>query len=289
MLLVAGGQLDLNIGCLLKRAVRRGIAFRDILVGPERVPNLLISLRDNSIRLDGDALQPKGCFVRHDVFLEQHSPGEMSGRATRAWYYSLRGWCLARDDIRCFNRHTASQEGSKIYNLVAARSAGLRIPETWVTTEFERVAGDRRSDMIQKPVAGGEHTTTVDELLLTSPRGLALHPRFLQARLNRPELRVYRIGSVLFGFAIHSEDLDYRARQSARLNVSAVPTTIADSLTALCDRLGLDFAAADFMHDADGELVFLEINTQPMFAAFDKVIDGRLCDAIIDYLSHNEV
>ena len=30
---------------------------------------------------------------------------------------------------------------------------------------------------------------------------------------------------------------------------------------------------------------FLEVNTQPMFAAFDKVAEGRLCDAIIDHLA----
>jgi hypothetical protein len=39
------------------------------------------------------------------------------------------------------------------------------------------------------------------------------------------------------------------------------------------------------MLDRDREYRFLEVNTQPMFAAFDKAADGRLCDAIIDHLS----
>jgi hypothetical protein len=34
-----------------------------------------------------------------------------------------------------------------------------------------------------------------------------------------------------------------------------------------------------------GEFVFLEVNSQPMFAAFDRVSGGKLCDAIIDHLS----
>ena len=47
----------------------------------------------------------------------------------------------------------------------------------------------------------------------------------------------------------------------------------------------LDEAAADFMRDdATGEWCFLEVNSQPMFAAFDDVCDGRLCDAMIDHL-----
>ena len=38
------------------------------------------------------------------------------------------------------------------------------------------------------------------------------------------------------------------------------------------------------MRNKDGAYCFLEVNTQPMFAAFDAVIGGRLCDAIIDHL-----
>jgi hypothetical protein len=38
------------------------------------------------------------------------------------------------------------------------------------------------------------------------------------------------------------------------------------------------------MRTADGEWTFLEVNSQPMFAAFDKAADGRLCDAILDWL-----
>jgi hypothetical protein len=284
MLLVAGGQLDPNIGCLLNRILRRGIAFWDILVGPERVPNLSISLLDGTIRIDGELLEPAGCFVRHDVFLEQSSPGWVTGRAALAWYCAIRGWCLAREGVRCFNRQTASQESSKIGNLVAAREVGLKIAETLVTNEFESVLGDGRRGLIQKPVAGGEFTTTLDELLEAPPSGVARHPRFLQARLRRPELRVYRVGSALFGFEIDADDIDYRTRQSARIKATGVPAVIADRLVALCDRLGLDFAAADFMLDDMADLVFLEINTQPMFAAFDELIDGRLCDAIIDHL-----
>lgn len=64
-----------------------------------------------------------------------------------------------------------------------------------------------------------------------------------------------------------------------------VPQPEGAALTRLCDRLGLDFAAADFMTDRDGRRVFLEVNSQPMFAAFDRVAGGALSDAIIDALS----
>jgi hypothetical protein len=61
---------------------------------------------------------------------------------------------------------------------------------------------------------------------------------------------------------------------------------VSERLIGLCDMLGLDFAAADFMrHPETGAPVFLEVNSQPMFAAFDKIEDGRMSDAIIDTLS----
>jgi D-alanine-D-alanine ligase-like ATP-grasp enzyme len=51
-------------------------------------------------------------------------------------------------------------------------------------------------------------------------------------------------------------------------------------------RLGLDFGAADFKTDPDtGELIFLELNTSPMFAKFDLVSGGQLTAAIIQELT----
>jgi glutathione synthase/RimK-type ligase-like ATP-grasp enzyme len=65
-----------------------------------------------------------------------------------------------------------------------------------------------------------------------------------------------------------------------------VPKALGDKFYAFCSAVGLDFAAADFMRDPrGGEHRFLEVNSQPMFAAFDAVCGGRLCDAIIDALA----
>jgi D-alanine-D-alanine ligase-like ATP-grasp enzyme len=58
------------------------------------------------------------------------------------------------------------------------------------------------------------------------------------------------------------------------------------ALRKLMTRLGLDFGAADFKTDPDtGELIFLELNTSPMFAKFDLVSGGQLTAAIIQELT----
>jgi D-alanine-D-alanine ligase-like ATP-grasp enzyme len=48
----------------------------------------------------------------------------------------------------------------------------------------------------------------------------------------------------------------------------------------------MDFGAADFKTDPDtGQLVFLELNTSPMFARFDLVSGGQLCAAMVHELT----
>jgi hypothetical protein len=106
----------------------------------------------------------------------------------------------------------------------------------------------------------------------------------VQERLKRPELRVYRIGDAFFSFLIRSPDLDYRERNRVQLEFATAPAGLETKLGALTDALGLDFAAADFMLSKRDDYCFLEINTQPMFSAFDAAAGGRLCDAIIDHL-----
>jgi hypothetical protein len=85
---------------------------------------------------------------------------------------------------------------------------------------------------------------------------------------------------------LRSEALDYRT--DPRVEVAAVPAPAA--LTAplgrLMDGLGLDFGAADFKTCPEtGRFLFLEVNSAPMFAGFDRVAAGALCDAIWDWLA----
>ena len=61
-------------------------------------------------------------------------------------------------------------------------------------------------------------------------------------------------------------------------------------LRKLMSWLGTDFGAADFKTDPDtGQLLFLELNSSPMFARFDQVSGGQLCAAIIHELTAKEV
>jgi hypothetical protein len=287
MLLVAGGQLDPNIGALLRRMLERGTAFCDLLVGPDSRPRLTIDLASGRLVLDGEATAPTGCFIRHDVFLHQKTGRPADHAAALNWFYAIRGWSLSRPTLKLLNRHSYLSENNKLENLLLAARVGLSVPETVVTNDF----GDGRQDAdgwIQKPVAGGDYTTTLGDFLTKHDPEVLGYPRFVQRRMARPELRIYRVGPRLFGFHLHSSEIDYRTTHEVAIEPAEVPAETGRSLLALCDLLGLDFAAADFMRDATGRLRFLEVNTQPMFAAFDAVVQGRLCDAIIDVLEQGD-
>lgn len=277
MLLVAGGQLDPNIGALLRRCLARKVEFRDLLVGPGLAPSLRIDL-DGGFVLNGEALSPLACFLRHDVFLAQSTGAAEDHRAALNWYHAIRDWAVSQD-VKLLNRHGRSTDQGKYGVLLKARAAGLAIPPTTLTN----VAPDRLAEpQIRKPAAGGELTSLVEE-----DEANWAQPFFVQPRLNRPELRIYRVGPALKGFSLQSADLDYRSNHKVEIAEASVPEVIARPLTALCDNLGLDFAAADFMQDSAGRWLFLEVNSQPMFAAFDAIVAGQLSDLLIDWLTAN--
>jgi D-alanine-D-alanine ligase-like ATP-grasp enzyme len=116
---------------------------------------------------------------------------------------------------------------------------------------------------------------------------VAASPAIVQQRLEPPELRVYVVGRRLFGFRVISTELDYRASNQTRVEPEpSLPAALGHALLALAERLGLDWAAADLKTDREsGELCFLEINSAPMFVAFDRAGDGALGDALLDWLT----
>lgn len=279
MILVAGGQLDINIGVLLRRMLQRAIPFRDLLVGPELTPTLRIDVASGRLELNGEAIFPTACFLRHDVFLNQSVGGSQATALN--WYYTVRGWAMSCPSVRCFNRYALGGENNKIENLVLAREVGLMIPQTIITNDFQEF-GASGTELVQKPSAGGEYTTLLADYVSKGPG--TNYPRIVQPRLQRPELRAYRVGCQMHGFHLASSAIDYRTTKDVEIEPAVIPKEVGVHLMTLCERLRLDFAAADFMRDEEGHLIFLEVNSQPMFAAFDRLLDGKLCDSIIDFL-----
>ncbi len=258
----------------MRQVLARGVAFKDLLVGPGMHPSCTLHA-DGRLELDGVVVDASACFVRHDVFMAQRSGAAGDSRAALNWHHAIKGWALSHPSVRLFNRF-ARGDYNKVESLALAQRAGLSVPTTVITNA---PSGLPTADLIMKPVAGGELTgpAVVDTVLA--------YPYIFQARLDRPEMRVYIVGKRHFGISIESPDLDYRQHHNVQLKEVEAPQALIEPLLRLASELSLDFAAADFMRDEHGDYQFLEINSQPMFAAFDKVVCGRLCDAMIDWLA----
>ncbi|HKP75532.1 MAG TPA: hypothetical protein VJT67_08305 [Longimicrobiaceae bacterium] len=289
-ILVVGGDADFNLGSLRTRLDERGCPHRAVSVGATGNPSVIWDLQRDLLTVDGEEVRASGAFVRHDVFTHLADKRPATAQRASAWHATLAGWLYAHPEVRLLNRHV-SAPAIKPFHLVMARRAGLEVPHTLITNDVARLEEEsavRR--MIAKPVPGGGYCHPLEEVLASAPvrDGRTASPAIVQNRLEPPEVRVYGVGGRFIAFNVRSTVLDYRVSQETRVEAMAlgdVQAGIVDGLRRLMELLGMDYGAADFKTDPEtGRLIFLELNSAPMFAAFDAVSGHAVSDAIIDFL-----
>ena len=286
MLLICGGAADPNIQRFLAIASAQ-VACCPVLIGSELNPELHWDIDTGSLQVDGRRIDPRAAFLRADVFASFDDPRPEVGFRSYGWHTTLEGFVHAAQKVRIFNRrHDAAF--SKPVQLVTAKQLGLRIPHT-VITNSEVALRDAVAGAITKPVNGGDYCRSLREVVARTEfrHSRAATPAIVQSRMKGPDLRVYRVGSDFLSFTLHSHALDYRTRNDVVVRESENPDdSTLRRLERLTDLAGLDFAAADFKRAPDlAEWVFLEINSGPMFAAFDVAANGRLVSRMIRHLT----
>jgi hypothetical protein len=300
-LLIAGGSRDTGICRLVAAAERRGCAFVACQFDPHQIPPLAWELMADELRLHGALVKPQSLFLRHDVFNAlsfDHDAEKQEACAQQAdgWQATWRGWLLVHPEVKVLNRGFLARVFSKPHQLILANRLGLRIPRTLIANDMAALRQRAsQGDCIVKPVQGGQLTASLSDTLRHCPADVSasLMPAIVQSRLDGPEYRIFLVGDATIAFRVESALLDYRADQSSvgvvqvDINTAAI-AAVLPALRSLADALGLDFCAADFKTDSTtGELVFLEVNEQPMFARFDQESGGQLCGAILDALLNN--
>lgn len=256
-----------------------------LLAGAATHPVLTWDLDRDALELDGRPLAPRAVFIRHDVFTNMADGRDASTHRAYAWFTTILSWAAAHRAVRLFNRHHVAFV-LKPQQLLVAREHGLAIPSTLVTNDATRLES-LQDERVVKPVAGGEYTLPLGETLKgAARRGNALAaPAIVQSRLVPPELRIYRVGGELISFHVESTALDYRTDRKARVVHVRTDKRLAEPLRKTMDALNLDFGAADFKKCPEtGRMLFLEVNSGPMFAAFDAVSDGAVSRAIARWL-----
>lgn len=287
--LIVGGAADPNLRGLLARAEVLGVPAIGLLIHPDETPRITWDLDADTLVLDGAPIAPRGVFLRADVFWHDLDPRPEVGYRAHAWHAALHGWARAHRGVRLLNRDARSVV--KPEALLLARRAGLRVPETIITNDLGILEARGRAGAVAKPIAGGGHCRPLAELLgqTVSRAGATAAPATVQARMPGRDVRVYAVGPARVAFALRSEALDYRLDPDVRIErLEGVPPEVAAPLDRLLAELGLDLAAADLKEDEEGRLRFLEVNNQPMFAAFDRASDGEISAAILRWLQRRD-
>lgn len=285
-LIVAGGTNDPNLVRLVDIATQTEVNICDLRHGNSDSPGFSWEIDKEVINLKSQT-KVNGSFVRYDVFSSMNDTRrEVSQRAV-GWYQAIQGWLLSNPEIRLFNRYQTPIASNKVATLHLAQQVGLFVPKTSITNEVSRLKLFNSRKAIAKPIAGGDYCYPLDQLLvdIQCQDQKAAMPAIVQEKLVPPEVRIYIVGKYSFGFEICSPSLDYRINQDATIHpLNRVPAEV-EPLLKLMSKLQMDFGAADFKTDPKtGQLVFLELNSSPMFVRFDQLVKGELCKAIVQEL-----
>lgn len=293
MLLIAGGLLDPSLQALADAATALGVEWVDWRVPTAASPPFHWDLGhpgnapacDRPLPWGPAGSQPVGAFIRQDVFASLNDPRPEVAQRALGWFTAVQGWVLAHPGIRHVNPDMSPHALNKPAALLKARHHGLRIPDTWVSNDTACLKGRLNQATIAKPVAGGGLCQTLEEALASVHEAHSAMPALIQRRLVSPEMRVFVVGQSAHAFELNSPSLDYRAEQDAQITEAPLPQAQLAALRALMLELRMDFGAADFKTDPEsGELVFLELNTSPMFARFDQVSRGALAASLVRHL-----
>lgn len=288
-ILIAGGDADHSLLSLRRRALTRGYDHMVLLAGAGGHPRFHWDLQDDRLVVDGREVRPSACFIRYDVFTHMADQDPESTRRAGAWYSAVAGWVQAHPEVRRLNRDFKGSN-NKPHLLRLAAQAGLEIPVTRISNDLdalERWAGER--PLAAKPVQGGSHCREIADMLSLERQGGKVAPFITQNRLVQPEIRLYKVGGRFIAFEMRSDVLDYRTTNNTQVvprPLDQVPAELREGLGRLMDALGMDYGAADFKTDPDtGRLLFLELNSSPMFFGFDLASGGAVSDAILDAIA----
>jgi hypothetical protein len=202
-------------------------------------------------------------------------------------------------DAYWINQPTRDEEAArKPFQLKVAEQVGLEIPVTLITNDpddardFVATHGPART--VFKAFSATRQHWRETRLLRDDEVALLDHVRFAPVIFQeyipaRVDLRITVVGGMIFASAIYSQatayHVDYRIDlDSAHVEPFELPTTVAERLRMLMDRLGLVYGAIDMRLTPDGRFVFLEINPSGQWLFMEERTGQPITDAFVQLL-----
>ncbi|MET8161718.1 hypothetical protein ABZT47_35625 [Sphaerisporangium sp. NPDC005289] len=242
-----------------------------------------LTLDDGSLTLDGRRVAPTVVWARHFSPRAMPRTGGPAAAMVRADSWTA----LVRQLASLAPSSLPGGSPGHLEQLAGAARAGVRVPETVVTTDPAAVPA--------RSAARRFVVKVVDEHFLETAPGLLLgvFPQVLEreelARLPAPdfpvmvqehvehdaELRVYYLDGAVHAYAVDKPSPDSPWREEARVPVTpaAVPPAAAAAVRRLARLWGLAYGAFDLLL-AGTEVVFLEVNVDGDWRWFESRAGG---------------
>lgn len=188
----------------------------------------------------------------------------------------------------------------KALQLRVAGEVGLRTPRTLITSD----PAEARAFIAAQKAAGGRtvfktfsctyaiwrETRVVGAGELDLLDQVRVAPVIFQEYVPGVDLRITIVGGDVFPASIDPQGTDYDVdfRMSlgqARTEAAELPDAVVKRLRLLMDRLGLVYGAVDMRRTAEGDYVFLEVNTAGEFLFIEERTGQPIADAVVRWLS----
>ena len=218
--------------------------------------------------------------------------------AAKEWLSALDGITLSLEPI-WINDPEAERLCTKPLQLEVAASVGLNIPETLITNDPKQV--HEFLDLHDGKIIHKALTTTRLQLLETRRWSdedsmklgeLEIAPTIFQAEVNGPaDLRATVIRSKIYCGIIHSSmgraEVDSRLDADAPCEPFTLPKSIESKIMHLMTNLGLVFGTVDLKYGNDGDITFLEVNSQGQFLYIQILTGLPIASGFADELARH--
>lgn len=205
------------------------------------------------------------------------------------------------------NPYNLEKARKKVLQLKIAREIGLRIPQTTITNNPERVReffmqcnGKMIYKTLKESFLGYEDkgfhvpTTLLQEEHLQKLSLISRTPSLFQEYIEKSyEVRVTIVGDKIFAAKIDSQSnpltsIDWRHPDLID-KIPYEPILIPEEVRIKCNNLmsilGIQFGALDFIVNKNGEYVFLEINPNGQWYWIEHLTGLLISDALCDILA----
>lgn len=197
---------------------------------------------------------------------------------------------------------------NKALQLAQAQKVGLNVPATLISNlprdirvfakQQQTVAKNLATPWVVSPEeTRAAYTKIVEPDWLAESTELEFCPVIYQAFHSRSkDYRVVVVGDKVFAaYCKPREGQKADVRRDGGNDIATgeayqacefdAPT--AQKLQRLMKNLSISYCAADFMEDQQGNIYFLEVNTCGAWWWIDQLYEGRICNAITDYLANS--